>query len=178
MVKDIKWVEDYVLLDIETTGLSPQNDDIIEIGAIRVRENKITDTYTSLIKTDRILPRFITNLTGITNQMLDKGKDIDFVLEEFLDFIQDDTLMGHNVRFDLGFLKNKYKRYAKIDLNNNWIDTIQIAKKIVPEAPNYKLGTLARFFNINYDNAHRGLEDVKITYEVYNRLKQRYLCLK
>ena len=82
----LKWVDDYVLVDIETTGLSPRTDEIIEIGAIKVKENKIIDKYDSLIRIDRSLNPFITNLTGITNEMLQKGKDSMQVLEEFMDF--------------------------------------------------------------------------------------------
>ena len=170
--KEIKFVDDYVLVDIETTGLSPVSDDIIEIGAIKVKNNEIIDTYNELIKVDRKLTTFITNLTGITDEMLKNGKLPEIVLQEFIGFVGKDTIMGHNVNFDLGFLRNKCMKYLDVKLQNSYIDTMYLARKLVPDSPNYKLGTLADYFNINYKGAHRGLRDVEITYSLYNELKK------
>ena len=168
----LKWVDDYVLVDIETTGLSPRTDEIIEIGAIKVKENKIIDKYDSLIRIDRPLNPFITNLTGITNEMLQKGKDSMQVLEEFMDFTGQNIIIGHNVNFDINFIYDKCEIYLDSYFKNDFIDTMRIAKKIMPNCRNYKLGTLAEMFNVDYKNAHRGLKDVEITYEVYNKLKE------
>ena len=170
--KEITFVDDYVLVDIETTGLSPVSDDIIEIGAIKVKNNEIIDTYNELIKVDRKLTTFITNLTGITDEMLKNGKLPEIVLQEFIGFVGKDTIMGHNVNFDLGFLRNKCMKYLDVKLQNSYIDTMYLARKLVPDSPNYKLGTLADYFNINYKGAHRGLRDVEITYSLYNELKK------
>lgn len=167
-----KFVDDYVLVDIETTGLSPVEDEIIEIGAIKVKDNKMVDTYDQLIKIDRILPEFITNLTGITDEMLQTGKMPDIVLNEFIDFVGTNVIIGHNVNFDLGFLINKCKKYLNYNLSNDYIDTLYMARRLVPNSVNYKLGTLAKLFNISYAGAHRGLKDVEITYEVYNNLRK------
>ncbi len=168
----LKWVDDYVLVDIETTGLSPQTDEIIEIGAIKVKENKIVDQYDSLIRIDYPLNPFITNLTGITNEMLQKGKDSIQVLEEFMEFTGKDIIMGHNVNFDINFIYDKCEIYLDSYLKNDFVDTMRIAKKVIPNCKNYKLGTLAQMFDVDYKNAHRGLKDVEITYEVYNKLKE------
>lgn len=170
--KEITFVDDYVLVDIETTGLSPVSDDIIEIGAIKVKNNEIIDTYNELIKVNRKLTTFITNLTGITDEMLKNGKLPEIVLQEFIGFVGEDTIMGHNVNFDLGFLRNKCMKYLDVKLQNSYIDTMYLARKLVPDSPNYKLGTLADYFNINYKGAHRGLRDVEITYSLYNELKK------
>ena len=170
--KEIKFVDDYVLVDIETTGLSPVSDDIIEIGAIKVKNNEIIDTYNELIKVDKKLTTFITNLTGITDEMLKNGKLPEMVLQEFIGFVGEDTIMGHNVNFDLGFLRNKCMKYLDIKIQNPYIDTMYLARKLVPDSPNYKLGTLADYFNISYKGAHRGLRDVEITYSLYNELKK------
>ena len=168
----LKWVDDYVLVDIETTGLSPQTDEIIEIGAIKVKENKIVDQYDSLIRIDYPLNPLITNLTGITNEMLQKGKDSIQVLEEFMEFTGKDIIMGHNVNFDINFIYDKCEIYLDSYLKNDFVDTMRIAKKVIPNCKNYKLGTLAQMFDVDYKNAHRGLKDVEITYEVYNKLKE------
>ena len=166
-----KFVDDYVLVDIETTGLSPVSDEIIEIGAIKVVDNKIIDTYNELIRINRKLSNFIVNLTGITDEMLKKGKMPEEVLKGFVDFTGNNVIIGHNVNFDLGFLSNKCKKYLDYDLNNDYIDTMYMARKLVPNSINYKLGTLANLFNVSYEGAHRGLKDVEITYKVYNSLK-------
>lgn len=168
----LQWVDNYVLVDIETTGLSPKENDIIEIGAIKVKQNKIIAKYESLIKVDYKLNPFITKLTGITNDMLKEGKEINEVLQEFLNFTQDNIIMGHNVNFDINFIYDKCEKYLDIYLKNDFIDTMRIAKRVLQDIPNYKLGTLAKKFDINYENAHRGLADVQITYEVYNKLRE------
>ena len=170
--KALNFVDNYVLVDIETTGLSPINDEIIEIGAIKVKENKIVDEYNELIKINRRLSPFITNLTGITDAMLRHGKLPSVVFKEFVDFIEDDVIIGHNVNFDYGFLCDKCKKYINYNLENERIDTMYLAKKLVPNSINYKLGTLANYFNVSYEGAHRGLKDVEITYEVYNHLRK------
>ena len=170
----LKWVDNYVLVDIETTGLSPRTDEIIEIGAIKVKENKIIDTYNTLIKIDRNLNPFITKLTGITDKMLETGKETDKALEEFVNFTGNEIIMGHNVNFDINFIYDKCLSYLDYYLSNDFVDTMRIAKYILPDIQNYKLGTLANYFGVDYRSAHRGLKDVEITYEVYNKLKDCY----
>lgn len=168
----LEWVDNYVLVDIETTGLSPKENDIIEIGAIKVRQNEIIEKYESLIKIDYKLNPFITRLTGITNEMLKEGKEVEEVLEEFIDFAGSDIIMGHNVNFDINFIYDKCEKYLDTYFKNDFIDTMRIAKKLLPDSPNYKLGTLAEIFDVSYKNAHRGLTDVEITFDVYNRLRE------
>lgn len=170
--KVFNFVDNYVLVDIETTGLSPVNDEIIEIGAIKVKDNKIVNQYNELIKINRKLPPFITRLTGITDSMLQTGKLPTVVFKEFINFVGEDVIIGHNVNFDYGFLSNKCKKYINYDLENERLDTMYLAKKLVPNSINYKLGTLADYFNVSYEGAHRGLKDVEITYEVYNCLRK------
>ena len=164
-------VDDYVLVDIETTGLSPQKDDIIEIGAIKVKDNKIVDTYSALINIGKSVPPYITKLTGITTDMIkSEGKETCSVLKDFFDFAGDNIIVGHNVNFDINFIYDKCEKYLDRPLCNDFIDTMKIAKRLV-DTPNYKLGTLAEYFEVDYNGAHRGLKDVEITYEVYNKLK-------
>ena len=164
-------VDSYVLVDIETTGLSPQKDDIIEIGAIKVKNNEIVDSYNSLINIGRNVPSHITRLTGITTDMLNAdGKEAETVLKEFLDFTGDNIIVGHNVNFDINFIYDKCEKFLSCPLPNDFIDTMKIAKRLV-NTPNYKLGTLAEYFEVDYNGAHRGLKDVEITYEVYNKMR-------
>ena len=168
----LKWVDNYVLVDIETTGLSPRTDEIIEIGAIKVRENKIVDTFDTLLKIDDYLSPFITNLTGITNKMLEEGARQEEALEEFIEFAGKEIIMGHNVNFDINFIYDKCESYLDYYLSNDFVDTMRIAKHVLPNVRNYKLATLADYFDVDYRNAHRGLKDVEITYEVYNKMKE------
>lgn len=167
-----KFVDDYVLVDIETTGFSPVKDNIIEIGAIKVKNNEIISEYNELIKINKILSPFTTKLTGITDEMLQFGKNITEVLKEFIKFTEDKIIIGHNVTFDLGFLSYNCRKYLNYNLDNDYVDTMCMARKIVPNSINYKLGTLANLFNVSYEGAHRGLKDVQITYEVYNNLRR------
>lgn len=167
-----KFVDDYVLVDIETTGFSPVKDNIIEIGAIKVKNNEIISEYNELIKIDKILSPFTTKLTGITDEMLQSGKNITEVLKEFVKFSENKIIIGHNVTFDLGFLNYNCRKYLNYNLNNDYVDTMCMTRKIVPNSINYKLGTLANLFNVSYEGAHRGLKDVQITYEVYNNLRK------
>ncbi len=165
-------VDDYVLVDIETTGLSPQRDDIIEIGAIKVKDNKVVDTFNTLINIGRDIPPFITSLTGISTDMIEKeGKEPAEVLRDFYEFSKENILVGHNVNFDINFIYDKCEKYLDTYLTNDFIDTMKMAKRFV-KTPNYKLGTLADYFHVSYEGAHRGLKDVQITYEVYNHLKK------
>ena len=126
----LKWVDNYVLVDIETTGLSPRTDEIIEIGAIKVKENKIIDTYNTLIKIDRNLNPFITKLTGITDKMLETGKETDKALEEFVNFTGNEIIMGHNVNFDINFIYDKCLSYLDYYLSNDFVDTMRIAREL------------------------------------------------
>lgn len=139
----LTWAEDYVLVDIETTGLSPTYNDIIEIGAIKVKKNEIIDTYESLIKIEEPLSPFITQLTGITDNMLEKGKEREQVLQEFIQFAGKNILIGHNVNFDINFLYDKCEKYIDTYLTNDFIDTMRLAKKILPHSPNYQLRNIS-----------------------------------
>lgn len=166
----MEFVSDYVLVDIETTGLSPVNDEIIEIGALKVRNNVIVDTFSTLIKPSCIIPYYITNITGITNEMVEYSPDIKEVLLKFNDFVGDYTLIAHNARFDISFLRNNFLKHLDIGLNNNYIDTLVLSRRYLPNLNSHKLQTLADYFNISYNGAHRGLRDCEITKMVYDNL--------
>lgn len=164
-------IENYTVLDIETTGLSPINDNIIEISGLKVRDNKVVKEFSSLIKSDKPVNGFITNLTGITDSMLSDAPDIKTVLPEFMEFLSDDIILGHNISFDLGFIRTKLRQHFQQDLFNKSMDTRYIAKSKI-KLMNYKLVTIAKHFGIDTKNNHRGLKDCYITFEVYNALNE------
>lgn len=164
----------FVIVDLETTGLSPIKNEIIEIGAIKVENGVVVDTMDIFVKPKTPVSYFITNLTGITNDMLKDGYDIEEGMKKFIEFSGDYTLIAHNARFDIGFLNSNMNSCFNKDLENKYLDTVKISKEIVKGLPNYKLGTLAEYFNVDYKGAHRALKDCEITLDIYNSLSKIY----
>ena len=163
--------DEYVIIDIETTGLDPQKDKIIELAGIKIKNNKIVEEYSSLINPEMIISNFITELTGIDNYMVCKEPTIEIELKNFLNFIGNSLVIGHNVNFDINFIyDNALKYYNKI-FENNYLDTLKLSRKLL-NLENHKLKTLSEAFNIDYKNAHRALRDCYITFNVYNKLKE------
>lgn len=173
----------FTVIDIETTGLDPRYDEIIEIGAIKIENGKIIDTFESLIKPNgsyyyddedneifEYVNDFITNLTGITNEMLETAPEIVDVLPKFIDFIKDDILIGHNVNFDINFLYDVLEDNLEYILTNNFVDLMRLARKVYPDYKNHKLITIATNLKINTDNSHRALKDCLITYKCFQEL--------
>jgi DNA polymerase-3 subunit epsilon len=161
---------DFVVVDIETTGLKPEIDEIIEIGAIKVKNMEIIDTFQTLIKPRFLIPIFITNLTGISNKMVADSPSISEVLPVFMNFVDEQVLVGHNVNFDLNFIYKALMREFNIPLANDFVDTLRIAKRKLKNVSNYKLETLSHHFNINRDHNHRALKDCLMTFRVYQEL--------
>ena len=119
----------YTIIDIETSGLSPMYDEIIELSALKVQDNEIVDEFSSLVKPDYKIDSFITELTGITNDMLKNAPKINKILPEFINFISDDKILGYNINFDINFIYDDLKRYFGKDFKNNFIDLMRICKK-------------------------------------------------
>ena len=172
----------FIVLDLETTGASPQTGSAItEIGAIAVRGGVVLGEFSTFVNPKSPIPEYITNLTGITDEMLLGAPEIESAFPDFLQFLDnhgDDTqahLVAHNAPFDLGFL-----RAAAKNLSYPWpkfevIDTVKLARLLIErsEIANYKLGTLSEFFNTSALPNHRAFDDVKTTVEVLHRLLER-----
>jgi len=154
-----------VALDIETTGLDPERDAIIEIGAIRFKGSRVEDGWSSLINPGRHIPEFITGLTGIGDEMVRQAPKIREVLEELASFIGDSPVLGHNVQFDLSFFK-KHKLFTE----NPRIDTYEAAAILLPSASRYNLGALGQTLGIPFSATHRALDDARVTQGVFLRL--------
>lgn len=165
---------DYVVVDIETTGLNPTNNEIIEIGALRVRNNEVVETMDVLIKPEEEIPAFITNLTGITNDMVEKeGVSAFEGLATFLDFVQGEVILGHNVNFDISFLYDHCLRHLGCYVDNDYMDTCYMARRLLRgKVKNNKLQTLIEYFGYDYSGAHRAVNDCMFTHQVYNELKR------
>lgn len=160
----------FVVFDIETTGLDTSYDDILEIGALKIADGKIIDTFETLIKPDCFINEFITDLTGITNKMVEDAPKIDKVLPKFIDFIGNNILIGHNVNFDINFIYDKAIELNLDPISNDFIDTLRLSRKLLPNLDHHRLSDLADYYNINKDGSHRALKDVEITLELYNHL--------
>lgn len=161
---------DFVVIDIETTGLKPEVNEMIEIAAIKVKNMEVIDTFQTLIRPRVLIPYYITNLTGITNPMVANAPHVSEVLPWFLQFVDKQVLVGHNVNFDINFIYESLMSDFQIPLTNDFVDTLSISRKKLNQVPNHKLDTLSRYFNINSDNNHRALKDCWMTFYVYREL--------
>jgi DNA polymerase III epsilon subunit family exonuclease len=159
-----------VVLDIETTGLEPVANEIIEIAALKIDQGEISDVFNSLINIGRPLPAEIINLTGITDEMLAAGRDKVAVLKELIAFIQDWPLIAHNVEFDIPFLNHHLGLTLGTSLPNQQICTLKLARKVVPGLPSYRLQKLADHFAIPAPLVHRAPGDVEITFNLWLKL--------
>ncbi len=157
-----------VALDLETTGLDIRQDKIIEIGIIRFDGAEVLETYQTFVNPDRPIPPAVSQLTHITNPMVTKAPHILDVLDEVSEFVGSDTIVGHNIGFDLGFLR----RY-KILTRNRCTDTYELASVLLPRAGRYKLSALAEQFGIDAEGKHRALADCTMTMKLYNRLLKK-----
>lgn len=167
----IAFPNDYIVIDIETTGLSPVYDAIIEISALKVEENIIIDKFTTLVNPGYSISEFITELTGITNEMVKDSPKIDVALDMFKEFVDDSIVVGHNANFDINFIYDNFK-YEKSDIfSNNFIDTMRLSKRLLPELKHHRLCDICEHFGISNDKAHRALVDCEHTYRIFNFLK-------
>ena len=172
-----KIISDYCVLDVETTGLSAYYDEIIEIGILKVRNDNIVEKYSQLIKPKYPIDSFITDLTGIRNDMLENMPSLISVKDDVLSFIGDDILIGHNTAFDIRFLNAGFS----IELKNKYIDTMQFARKLFTSLKHHRLSDLSLFLNLS-NNEHRSLSDCITTKELYDAIKfnmnDRSLCVQ
>lgn len=155
---------DYVVLDLETTGISWMRDTIIEFGAVKVVNREPVSTFQQLVNPMRPLNPFITNLTGITPDMLDPAPMLDHVLPEFLDWCGDNALVGHNIlRFDIKFIDIASQRILHRAVPNQIIDTLQMSRDLFPSERHHRLADLIQRFDIADVEEHRALSDAEQT---------------
>lgn len=175
LLKDVT----FIVLDLETTGASPaQGCSITEIGAIAVRGGEILEEFSTFVNPEIPLPPYITSLTGITDEMLQDAPLISEAYGNFLQFIEQHSapyFVAHNAPFDLGFLKAAGRALSAPWPKHEVLDTVRFARLVVErsEILNYKLGTLAQFFETQSLPTHRALDDVKTTVEVLHCLIER-----
>ncbi len=153
---------DYVVFDLETSGLSPDTFEIIEIGAIRFKDGKEEQKFQTYVKPCYDIPHSASAIHGITNSTVQKAPKIQEVEADFLNFIGDLPLVAHNARFDVHFLQTEFGKHIK----NEIIDTLRLSRELIPELNSYKLGSFKRLFNIDV-KSHNALDDCIVTARLY-----------
>lgn len=158
----------YTVIDTETTGLSAQRDHIVEISAIKIRDKHIVDRFTTLVNPEIAIPKKATEIHGITDQMVANQPTIDKVLPAFLDFIEGEILLGHNIPYDLRMINS----YLAENIDHQLVDTMLVARKKLPQLDNHKLITIIKHYNLGESQDHRSMSDCLYTYQVYEALKE------
>lgn len=157
------YVPDYVLFDLETTGISCNYDEVIEISAIKVRAGNVVEEFSELVNPGRRIPPAASAVNNITNQMVASAPPFSEVLPGFLKFVGDDVLVGHNINsFDLKFLYRDCNKYFGQDITNDYVDTLCLAKMVFPTWHHRRLSDLAEHYGISTVGAHRALADCRM----------------
>ena len=167
----IDFPNNYCVVDLETTGLSPEYDEIIEISALRVRSGLVVDSFSTLVKPRRKITAKITSITGITNDMVASAPMLADVLPAACTFIGNDTLIGSNVGFDVSFLYNAVQSVQGGYFSNDYIDTVRIARKVFPELPHHRLCDVAAAVGVSPKRYHRALDDCQTTFECFSAMR-------
>lgn len=160
---------DYVVFDIETTGFSQSSDRIIEIGAVKLSNGEIADRFSSFINPGITIPYNIEQLTGINDVMVADAPSIDKVLPEFLDFCRGCTMVAHNASFDMGFIQ-KNARVLGLEAEFTVVDTVGLARILLPDLNRYKLNYVAKALNVSLENHHRAVDDAEAAAEIFLKL--------
>ena len=153
----------YVVFDVETTGLSAVYDTIIEIAGVKIHEGEIIDKFESFANPHRPLPQVITDITGITDDMLVDAPEVDDVLTDFRQWMDDSVLVAHNASFDIGFLNQGFKKLNFNTITNPVIDTLELARFLYPQLGNHRLNTLCKHLDVELVQHHRAIYDAEAT---------------
>ena len=166
--------EEFVVFDIETTGLNSHTNEIIEIGAVKIKSGRIVDRYSQLINPGRPIPYHITEITSITDEQVANEPKIDKVIGKFVDFVGDAVLVAHNAPFDMGFIKRDIKKYLNIDYQCSVIDTLQMARDLFPDLKKYGLGDLNKTLGLALEKHHRAVDDSQATANMFIIFLEKY----
>ena len=161
----------YVVFDLETTGFSSAKDKIIEIGAVKVENGEITDKYSTFVNPKIPIPFRITQLTSITDEMVMESPEIETILPQFLKFVGDAVLVAHNASFDVSFIEENCRRQG-IEPDFTSVDTVGLARVLLPTLSKFKLNVVAKALNISQEHHHRAVDDARVTAEIYVKFIQ------
>lgn len=158
----------FIIVDLETTGLEPNLDSIVEIAAVKVLNGEVIDEKTHLVNPHVFVPQETTDITGITTEMLKDAPRFEEVVDEYIAFFGDSgVFVAHNVEFDYGFFNSHLRRLERTELGNPYLCTFKLAKTVHPNLPRYGLGALTETFNIDLPQAHRAIHDARATAELF-----------
>lgn len=166
-------MREYVSLDLETTGLEPKKDRIIEIGAVKIRDGQIQETYATLVDPQTKIPERITELTGISSQMVEGKPFGQEAVKGLLDFCGELPLLGHNIMFDYSFVKHSTVNMG-MDFEKKGMDTLKLARNLLPDLESKSLQNLRQYYHLPQEEAHRALEDALTTFRLYERLREEF----
>ena len=156
----------FVVFDLETTGFSNKNDKITEIGAVKVKNFEIVDRFNELINPEKDIPYKVQELTGITNDLIKDKPTIEEILPKFMEFVGDSVLVAHNAEFDIGFINQKCKE-MNIEFKNKSVDTLMLARILLPHLKRFKLNNLTKELGIPLHNHHRAVDDAAATAQIF-----------
>lgn len=167
-------VDSFIAVDLETTGLQPQKDYIIEIGALKYVDGECVETFSTLVKPPISISRNIYDITGIDDEMVADAPAISDAFMDFLKFVGNETtLLGHNLRFDYSFLKVSAEKMG-LPFQKYGLDTLTLARKFLPQLPKKNLETVSRFYDVINPRAHRAFEDAETTAKVYFKILEEF----
>lgn len=165
------YVPDYVVFDLETTGISCEKDEVVEISALKVKNGQVVDGFSTLVDPKIPIPAVASAVNGITDDMVAGRPSFGDALRCFLVFVGDAVLVGHNIEgFDLKFLNRGTAGYWNMKIGNDYIDTLALSRKYFPDMKHHRLTDMAARYGICTDGAHRGLADCRMTQKVYECL--------
>lgn len=169
-----------IVLDIETTGLSPYRHKITEIAAVKVVNGEVIDTFQTLINPETPIPSFITRLTGINDDMVRDAPTVDKILPNLKEFLGNDIIVAHNASFDYKFISHNLFLHEKKHLSNPKLCTVKLANRVHSDLPSKKLSALCQHYGFVNENAHRAMSDVeatvKVFYEMVHKLESCDIC--
>jgi DNA polymerase III subunit epsilon len=166
---------EFVIFDLETTGLSPERDAILEIGALVIRDDTITDeVFETLVQPNRRIPFYITKINGINDRMVQHAPGIATALPSFLEFVAGRQLVAHNASFDMGFIRANAVRLG-LEAPIRATCTVQLSKKAFPNEARHNLDAICTRLGIQASNRHRALADVEVTAQAFLEFRRRLL---
>mgnify|MGYP001205238009 FL=1 len=171
--KLLHFIPDFTVIDLETTGRGTDYREITEMSAIRYRNYKPVASFSVLVKPQSPILPFVENLTGITDEMLKDKPNVSEVIEDFVSFVGDDVIVGHNVNFDFNLVYDAYLASENKIMHNDYMDTLNLSRILNEDASSHKLEHLCQYYAIDREVGHRGLEDCKQTGELYIKMSKK-----
>lgn len=165
------YVPDYVVFDLETTGISAYKDAVIEVSAVKVVNGQVVDEFSTLVNPERPIPYAASSVNNIYDDMVKDAPVFEVALKDFLEFVGDFVLVGHNIHsFDMKFIRRDALEYWGKTIDNDYVDTLYMARSVLPQLSHHRLVDLAQHYGISDEGAHRALADCRMNQKVFEFL--------